>query len=49
MEEIKKIQDKIISEFEMFNDWVEKYEYLIDIMNWNCNLRLSKCNLQIVI
>lgn len=31
MEEIKKIQDKIIGEFEMFNDWVEKYEYLIDI------------------
>ena len=31
MEEIKKIQDEIIGEFEMFNDWVEKYEYLIDI------------------
>ena len=31
MEEIKKIQDEIINEFEMFNDWVEKYEYLIDI------------------
>ena len=31
MEEIKKIQDEIIGEFEMFNDWVEKYEYLIDV------------------
>ena len=31
MEEIKKIQDEIIGEFEMFNDWVEKYEHLIDI------------------
>ena len=25
------IQKEIIDEFEMFNDWMQKYEYLIDL------------------
>lgn len=29
--DINKIQDEIISEFEMFDDWMEKYEYLIEL------------------
>lgn len=28
---IKEIQEEIIDEFAMFDDWVERYEYLIDI------------------
>jgi cysteine desulfuration protein SufE len=28
---IDKIQEEIISEFEMFDDWMEKYEYLIEL------------------
>jgi cysteine desulfuration protein SufE len=28
---INDIQDEIIGEFEMFADWTEKYEYIIDI------------------
>lgn len=28
--EINKIQDEIIEDFELFSDWTEKYEYLID-------------------
>ena len=28
---IDKIQNEIISEFDMFNDWTEKYEYIIDL------------------
>lgn len=29
--DIDKIQEEIIIEFEMFDDWMEKYEYLIEI------------------
>jgi cysteine desulfuration protein SufE len=29
--DIDKIQEEIISEFEMFDDWMEKYEYLIEL------------------
>ena len=29
--DINKIQEEIISEFEMFDDWMEKYEYLIEL------------------
>ena len=28
---IKDIQEKIIEEFEIFDDWMQKYEYLIDL------------------
>ena len=28
---INQIQNEIISEFDMFNDWTEKYEYIIDL------------------
>jgi cysteine desulfuration protein SufE len=31
METIKEIQEEIIEEFEMFDDWMQKYEYLIDL------------------
>ena len=31
METIKEIQEEIIKEFEMFDDWMQKYEYLIDL------------------
>ena len=31
LKDINKIQDEIISEFEMFDDWMEKYEYIIDL------------------
>ena len=31
METIKKIQEDIIEEFEMLDDWMQKYEYLIDL------------------
>ena len=31
METIKKIQKDIIEEFEMLDDWMQKYEYLIDL------------------
>ncbi|MCF6223523.1 MAG: SufE family protein [Flavobacteriaceae bacterium] len=27
---IKKIQEEIIDEFELFDDWMERYEYIID-------------------
>jgi cysteine desulfuration protein SufE len=30
-ERINKIQDKIINEFSKFDDWFEKYEYLIEL------------------
>jgi cysteine desulfuration protein SufE len=29
--EIKKIQDEIIDEFSMFDDWDERYQYVIDL------------------
>ena len=28
---IKEKQDEIVSEFEIFDDWMQKYEYLIDL------------------
>jgi len=28
---IEEIQNEIISDFDMFNDWTEKYEYIIDL------------------
>ena len=31
METIKEIQAGIIEDFEMFDDWIQKYEYLIDL------------------
>ena len=31
METIKNIQAEIIKDFAMFNDWMQKYEYLIDL------------------
>ena len=31
METIKEIQEEIIGEFEIFEDWMQKYEYLIDL------------------
>jgi cysteine desulfuration protein SufE len=30
---IQEIQDNIISEFEVFNDWLDKYDYLISLGN----------------
>ena len=31
MDTIKGIQGEIVEEFDMFEDWVQKYEYLIDL------------------
>ena len=31
MESIHDIQQEIIDEFDMFSDWMEKYDYLIDL------------------
>lgn len=31
MERIDKIQDEVIGEFEFFDDWMERYEYLIEL------------------
>src|SRR6056297_453409 len=31
MEKIDKIQDEIIDEFGFFDDWMQKYEYIIDL------------------
>lgn len=31
MSTIQKIQAKIIEDFELFDDWMQKYEYLIDL------------------
>ena len=31
MSTIQKIQAKIIEDFELFDDWIQKYEYLIDL------------------
>ncbi|WP_310378660.1 SufE family protein [Flavobacterium sp.] len=28
---IKKIQDEIVDEFSMFDDWMQRYEYIIDL------------------
>jgi cysteine desulfuration protein SufE len=28
---IKELQDEIIDEFEMFDDWMERYEYIIEL------------------
>lgn len=31
MSTIKEIQEEIVEEFQMFDDWMQKYEYLIDL------------------
>ena len=31
MQTIKEIQDEIIDEFSMFEDWEERYQYMIDL------------------
>lgn len=31
METIKQIQEEIIDEFSLFDDWTERYEYIIDL------------------
>lgn len=31
MSEIKEIQDEIVDEFSMFDDWMQRYEYMIDL------------------
>ena len=31
MSGIKKIESEIVEEFNMFSDWTEKYEYLIEL------------------
>ena len=31
METIKEIQEEIIEDFEIFDDWMQKYEFLIDL------------------
>ena len=33
METLNEIQDQIIEEFEVFNDWMDKYSFLIEINN----------------
>jgi cysteine desulfuration protein SufE len=33
MMNINEIQDEIIAEFEVFEDWLDKYNYLIDLSN----------------
>jgi cysteine desulfuration protein SufE len=34
---IKEIQDEIVDEFSMFDDWMERYEYIIELGK-NCQL-----------
>lgn len=31
MQSIKEVQEDIIAEFQMFDDWMQRYEYLIDL------------------
>ena len=31
MQTIKEIQEEILEDFDMFEDWMQKYEYLIDL------------------
>ncbi|MGB0980172.1 MAG: SufE family protein [Croceimicrobium sp.] len=31
MPDLKEIQEEIIAEFQMFDDWMQRYEYLIDL------------------
>ena len=31
MQTIKEIQDEIVDEFSMFEDWMQRYEYMIDL------------------
>ncbi len=33
MSTIQEIQDEIVSEFEVFDDWMDRYNYLIEISN----------------
>jgi cysteine desulfuration protein SufE len=30
---IKDIQEEIVDEFSMFDDWMQRYEYIIDLKN----------------
>ena len=30
---IKEIQEEIIDEFSMFDDWMDRYQYIIDLGN----------------
>ena len=30
---LKEVQDEIIEEFEVFDEWLDKYEYLIELGN----------------
>ena len=39
METIKDIQEEIINEFEMFDDWMQKYEYMIDLGKEMCQIK----------
>ena len=45
MQSIQQIQDQIIDEFEFFQDWSEKYQYLIDLgknlPEYNDNYRID--------
>tara|TARA_B100000989_G_scaffold47016_1_gene30524 strand:- start:236 stop:658 length:423 start_codon:yes stop_codon:yes gene_type:complete len=45
VQSIQQIQDQIIDEFEFFQDWSEKYQYLIDLgknlPNFNDNNRID--------
>jgi cysteine desulfuration protein SufE len=33
MQSIQEVQDAIIKEFEIFDDWLDRYEYLIELSN----------------
>ena len=33
MKELNKVQDEIVDEFEVFDDWMDKYNYLIELSN----------------
>ena len=35
---IREIQDEIVEEFSLFDDWTERYEYLIDLGKRNPGL-----------
>ena len=33
MKSLKEVQDDVIEEFSMYDDWLDKYEYLIELGN----------------
>lgn len=39
---IASIQDEIISEFELFDDWTDRYEYIIDLGKKNPGIPVEK-------